>query len=100
MMRSIFRGKRSPSLFFKSFSSGSAGVSDPLKTCGTNAKANKARRIFSGIQPTGHVHLGNYFGAIRQWIAFQNEKKLGKYEETIYSIVDLHAITMPQVRLT
>lgn len=54
-------------------------------------------RVFSGIQPTGEIHLGNYFGAIKQWVRFQDEKKSGKYEQCIYSVVDLHAITIPQV---
>lgn len=54
----------------------------------------KVSRIFSGIQPTGQIHLGNYFGAIRQWVAFQDNSQ---FEDTIYSIVDLHAITLPQV---
>jgi tryptophanyl-tRNA synthetase len=45
-------------------------------------------RIFSGIQPTGRKHLGNYIGAIAQWVPLQ---ELG---ETIYCIVDLHAITV------
>jgi tryptophanyl-tRNA synthetase len=45
-------------------------------------------RIFSGIQPTGRKHLGNYIGAIAQWVALQ---ELG---EAIYCIVDLHAITV------
>lgn len=49
-------------------------------------------RIFSGIQPTGSVHLGNYFGAIEKWIELQNEGK-----DVIYCIVDLHSITLPQV---
>jgi len=47
-------------------------------------------RIFSGIQPTGNLHLGNYLGAIRNWVALQNDF------EAIYCIVDLHAITLPQ----
>ena len=45
-------------------------------------------RIFSGIQPTGELHLGNYFGAVRNWVRLQNE-----YEQTIYCVVDYHAIT-------
>ncbi len=45
-------------------------------------------RIFSGIQPTGRKHLGNYIGAIAQWVAGQDRG------EAIYCIVDLHAITM------
>jgi tryptophanyl-tRNA synthetase len=47
-------------------------------------------RIFSGIQPSGNLHLGNYLGAIRNWVRLQ-----GEYE-AIYCIVDLHAITVPQ----
>ncbi len=45
-------------------------------------------RIFSGIQPTGRKHLGNYLGAIRQYVAYQEEG------DAIYCIVDLHAITV------
>ncbi|OXU31168.1 hypothetical protein TSAR_006480 [Trichomalopsis sarcophagae] len=48
------------------------------------------RRIFSGIQPTGTVHIGNYFGAIRNWIKLQDDG-----EDVIWSIVDMHAITLP-----
>src|SRR6266550_7235263 len=46
-------------------------------------------RIFSGIQPTGRKHLGNYIGAIRQYVEGQDRG------EAIYCIVDLHAITVP-----
>ncbi len=45
--------------------------------------------LFTGIQPTGLLHLGNYFGAVRNWVALQ-----GDYD-TYVSIVDLHAITIP-----
>ena len=47
-------------------------------------------RIFSGIQPTGNLHLGNYLGAIRNWV------KLQKDFDCIFCIVDLHAVTTPQ----
>jgi tryptophanyl-tRNA synthetase len=47
-------------------------------------------RIFSGIQPTGNLHLGNYLGAIRNWVALQPDY------ECIFCIVDLHALTVPQ----
>ena len=47
-------------------------------------------RVFSGIQPTGQLHLGNYLGAIRQWVAMQDT------HECIYCVVDLHAITVHQ----
>src|SRR5262245_66368527 len=46
-------------------------------------------RVFSGVQPTGNLHLGNYLGAIAKFVALQN-----KYE-CIYCVVDLHAITQP-----
>src|SRR6201981_1978654 len=47
-------------------------------------------RIFSGIQPTGNLHLGNYLGAIRNWVMLQKDF------ECIFCIVDLHALTQPQ----
>lgn len=50
--------------------------------------------IFSGIQPTGVPHLGNYLGAMRQWKRYQNQA--GPNDRLLFSIVDLHAITMPQ----
>jgi tryptophanyl-tRNA synthetase len=48
------------------------------------------KRIFSGVQPTGNVHLGNYLGALRNWVALQQEY------ESFFCIVNLHAITTPQ----
>ncbi|MCZ6483861.1 MAG: tryptophan--tRNA ligase [Alphaproteobacteria bacterium] len=48
------------------------------------------KRIFSGVQPTGNLHLGNYLGAIRNWVTLQESF------ECIFCIVDLHAITLPQ----
>ena len=48
------------------------------------------KTIFSGIQPTGNVHLGNYMGAIASWVELQNNKDY----TNIYCIVDLHAITI------
>ena len=47
-------------------------------------------RIFSGVQPTGNLHLGNYLGAIRNWVTLQADY------ECIYCVVDLHAITVAQ----
>ena len=44
-------------------------------------------RVLSGIQPTGRFHWGNYFGAIRQYIALQNE------DQAVYFIANLHALT-------
>ncbi|ATY59445.1 tryptophanyl-tRNA synthetase [Cordyceps militaris] len=54
------------------------------------------RVIFSGIQPTGVPHLGNYAGALRQWVQRQREEP--ESTRLLYSIVDLHAITVPQNR--
>lgn len=47
------------------------------------------KRVLSGVQPTGHLHLGNYLGAIRQWVARQADY------ENYFCVVDLHAITVP-----
>jgi len=51
--------------------------------------------IFSGIQPTGQPHLGNYLGAISNWVALQEQAHAAQ-ETLLFSIVDLHAITLPQ----
>lgn len=48
------------------------------------------QRIFSGVQPSGNLHIGNYLGAIKNWVALQNEY------DSIFCVVDLHAITVPQ----
>lgn len=48
------------------------------------------KRIFSGAQPTGNVHLGNYLGALRNWVSLQHEY------ESLFCIVNLHAITIAQ----
>jgi tryptophanyl-tRNA synthetase len=48
------------------------------------------KRIFSGAQPTGNIHLGNYLGALRNWVELQHEY------ESFFCIVNLHAITLPQ----
>jgi len=46
-------------------------------------------RVFSGIQPSGELHLGNYLGAIRNWVPMQHEA------DAVYCVVDLHALTLP-----
>lgn len=48
------------------------------------------KRVFSGIQPTGNIHLGNYLGAIKNWVTGQDEKI------NYFCIVDLHSLTVPQ----
>ncbi len=52
---------------------------------------NKKKRIFSGIQPSGELTLGSYMGAIKNWVALQEEY------DCVYCIVDMHAITVRQV---
>jgi tryptophanyl-tRNA synthetase len=47
-------------------------------------------RVFSGVQPTGNIHIGNYLGALKQFVELQDEN------ECVYCIVDLHSITVPQ----
>jgi tryptophanyl-tRNA synthetase len=48
------------------------------------------KRVFSGIQPTGNIHIGNYLGAIRPWVTSQAEF------DNMFCVADLHAITIPQ----
>ena len=48
------------------------------------------KRVFSGVQPTGNIHIGNYLGAFKQFVELQNEN------ECVYCIVDMHSITVPQ----
>lgn len=70
---------------------------------GTEAPKKKqirAERVLSGVQPTGSLHLGNYLGAIRQWVDFQNKEQYDEEGnvvpiENFFCVVDLHAITMP-----
>ena len=51
---------------------------------------SKKKLVFSGVQPTGNLHLGNYLGALKNFVSLQNEMKC------IYCVVDLHAITVQQ----
>lgn len=48
------------------------------------------KRVFSGVQPTGNIHIGNYLGALKQFVELQDD------HDCIYCIVDLHSITVPQ----
>ena len=50
------------------------------------------KKIFSGVQPTGNLHLGNYLGAIKNFVELNNEKE----NDCIFCVVDLHAITVNQ----
>ena len=63
-------------------------------------KKIRAERVLSGVQPTGSLHLGNYLGAIRQWVDFQNKEQYDEDGDVVpyenfFCVVDLHAITMP-----
>src|SRR5438093_12580776 len=51
-------------------------------------------RVFSGIQPSGELHLGNYLGAVRNWVRLQDQ------HECLFCVVDLHAITQPYAPAT
>ena len=51
-----------------------------------------SKKIFSGVQPTGNLHLGNYIGAIKNFVNLQNDPN----NSCIYCVVDLHAITVKQ----
>jgi tryptophanyl-tRNA synthetase len=64
------------------------------QTRALSTPTTRPKTIFSGIQPTGVPHLGNYLGALRQWVRLQDEAA----DDTtlIYSLVDLHAITIRQ----
>ncbi len=54
-------------------------------TAKAETEAPVKKRVFSGVQPTGNIHLGNYLGAIRNWVAAQTEY------DNIFCIVNLHA---------
>ncbi len=56
----------------------------------STAQPSGRPRIFSGIQPTGSTHLGNYLGALKNWEALQDD------HDAVYCIVDLHALTLPK----
>ncbi|XP_038048072.1 tryptophan--tRNA ligase, mitochondrial-like [Patiria miniata] len=70
----------------------SQGVTITRLYCQRATKKGIQRRIFSGIQPTGIPHLGNYFGALQNWVKLQNDTD----NSVVFSIVDLHAVTLPQ----
>src|SRR5713226_8859171 len=55
----------------------------------SNANTPVKKRVFSGIQPSGNLHIGNYLGALRNWTKTQTEY------DNLFCIVDLHALTMP-----
>ena len=56
----------------------------------TSPLTEKRNRVFSGVQPTGNLHLGTYLGALKGWVARQDEA------DNIFCVVDLHALTVPE----
>jgi len=96
------------------FSTETAEVETPaVESAEVPKKKIRTRRILSGVQPTGSLHLGNYLGAIKQWVEFQDTGKFAEAEnldgeefkedpnveivnENFFCVVDLHAITVPQ----
>ncbi|EJD06228.1 tryptophanyl-tRNA synthetase [Fomitiporia mediterranea MF3/22] len=58
------------------------------------SKCNKPKVIFSGIQPTGVPHIGNYLGALKNWVKMQQEAR--PEDQLIFSVVGWHALTLPQ----
>lgn len=54
-----------------------------------SSSSSARKRVLSGVQPTGRLHLGNYMGAIKNWVGLQEDY------DTYFCVVDLHAITVP-----
>jgi tryptophanyl-tRNA synthetase len=61
-----------------------------LDAAASAAPTDRRPRVFSGVQPSGDLHLGNYLGALRQWAEKQHER------ENVFCVVDLHALTVPE----
>merc|ERR1719247_1799827 len=68
-----------------------AAVAAPEEATADAAEPAVRKRVLSGVQPTGVLHLGNYLGAIKQWVANQD------LYDNYFCVVDLHAITSPHV---
>ena len=67
-----------------------AAASRPKRRNKERKPAMERKRVFSGVQPTGNIHLGNYLGALKQFVDLQETN------DCIYCIVDMHSITVPQ----
>lgn len=82
---------RASRLLRRCSTSGVAEAGQAASPSGADGEAGTQRRlrVLSGVQPTGSIHLGNYLGAIRNWVALQESY------DTFYCVVDLHAITAP-----
>lgn len=103
--RAFVRTAFTPSRAFQITTSTStryASTAEPQTESAAAEKPKKVQtdRILSGVQPTGSLHLGNYLGAIRQWVDFQDVVRKDEDgnvipTENFFCVVDLHAITMP-----
>lgn len=95
-MRCFLNYHRRASLFFRPNVAGKLQNPRPQssRSYTTQQPDTSERIIFSGIQPTGIPHLGNYLGALREWVRLQDSATEGT--KLIFSIVDLHALTVPQ----
>jgi tryptophanyl-tRNA synthetase len=67
-----------------------APAAAPSSTPSSRASTSDRARVFSGVQPTGDLHLGTYVGALRQWVERQDER------DNVFCVVDLHALTIPE----
>jgi len=76
---------------FQRMAMNSASTDEATDAAPSKSVKKRKSRILSGVQPTGSLHLGNYLGAIRQWVDYQNTDQ----SENFFCVVDLHAITMP-----
>ena len=77
-----------------SYSTTSTSPPQPTSDSSSLPSSRPPRIIFSGIQPTGIPHIGNYLGALQQWVHLQNTSLPG--DKLFFSVVDLHAITVKQ----
>lgn len=89
-----------PALAVRMSTSAASETASDTAPPGPPARKVRTERVLSGVQPTGSLHLGNYLGAIRQWVDFQNKDQLDEDGniipiENFFVVVDLHAITMP-----
>src|ERR1700755_1078280 len=68
-------------------------TNDAARLAGSLVVSTAMPRVFSGIQPTGEIHLGNYLGAVQHWVEAQ-EQSLAP-DQSLYCVVDLHGLTLP-----
>lgn len=94
MLPAINHGNRSIIPLLKSIRFKPRSTASHEKLLQSSLHSLSSNIIFSGIQPTGIPHLGNYLGALQQWVRLQNEAPPNT--QFLFSIVDLHAITVNQ----